>query len=237
MGNLLMWTERKKDLQGTFIFAVCLLAFTVVVLIFKYGQERAQSQILKAENLATQNMALSVEMEAARKAQEADRLSRIAQQSAQKNLENARQAREMLERAKKQNSLGQKELIDKLNAQLEREADARLSAQKASEELSKQRDELRKAVESTKEALEKLRAQKPADDSASRIAQMQQLLREREAEIERLKKRQAELEFLRKQAYEAQRRTEMEIAARSGTVSVPRAKLILSPNIRTGGKY
>lgn len=73
-----------KDLQGTFIFAVCLLAFTVVVLIFKYGQERAQSQILKAENLATQNMALSVEMEAARKAQEADRLSRIAQQSAQK---------------------------------------------------------------------------------------------------------------------------------------------------------
>ncbi|MFR6034493.1 MAG: hypothetical protein ACLUKN_15775 [Bacilli bacterium] len=87
-------------------------------------------------------------------AQEADRLSRIAQQSAQKNLENARQAREMLERAKKQNSLGQKELIDKLNAQLEREADARLSAQKASEELSKQRDELRKAVESTKEALE-----------------------------------------------------------------------------------
>ena len=114
-----------KDLQGTFIFAVCLLAFTVVVLIFKYGQERAQSQILKAENLATQNMALSVEMEAARKAQEADRLSRIAQQSAQKNLENARQAREMLERAKKQNSLGQKELIDKLNAQLEREADAR----------------------------------------------------------------------------------------------------------------
>ncbi len=226
-----------KDLQGTFIFAVCLLAFTVVVLIFKYGQERAQSRILKAENLATQNIALSVEMEAARKAQEADRLSRIAQQSAQKNLENVRKAREMLERAKSQNSLSQKELIDKLNAQLEREADARLSAQKASEELSKQRDELRKAVENTKEALEKLRAQKPVDDSASKIAQMQQLLREREAEIERLKKRQAELEFLRQQAYEAQRRTEMEIAARGGTISVPRAKLILSPNIRTGGKY
>ncbi len=226
-----------KDLQGTFIFAVCLLAFTVVVLIFKYGQERAQSRILKAENLATQNIALSVEMEAARKAQEADRLSRIAQQSAQKNLENVRKAREMLERAKSQNSLSQKELIDKLNAQLEREADARLSAQKASEELSKQRDELRKAVENTKEALEKLRAQKPVDDSASKIAQMQQLLREREAEIERLKKRQAELEFLRQQAYEAQRRTEMEISARGGTISVPRAKLILSPNIRTGGKY
>ena len=65
----------------------------------------------------------------------------------------------------------------------------------------------------------------------------EELLREREAEIERLKKRQAELEFLRQQAYEAQRRTEMEIAARGGTISVPRAKLILSPNIRTGGKY
>ena len=64
-----------KDLQGTFIFAVCLLAFTVVVLIFKYGQERAQSRILKAENLATQNIALSVEMEAARKAQEEHELA------------------------------------------------------------------------------------------------------------------------------------------------------------------
>lgn len=223
-----------KDLQGTFIFAVCLLAFTVVVLFFKYGQQRAQSKILEAENMAAQNMVLGAEMEAARKSKEADALSRIAQQSAMANLEKAKQAREMLDRAKSANVLDQKEVISKLNAQLEREADARISAEKASTELSKQRDELRKAVESTRVALEQLKKQKTSGNTQE-LTKLQKLLKEREDEIERLRERAAELERLRQLAYEAQLKTEREILDKGGEITVSKPKLIVSPNIRKGG--
>ena len=39
-----------KDLHGTFIFAICLLAFTAVVFFFKYGQQRVHSHMLEAVN-------------------------------------------------------------------------------------------------------------------------------------------------------------------------------------------
>ena len=45
-----------KELQNTFILAICLLAFTTVVFFFKYGKERAQSKALEAENIASQTI-------------------------------------------------------------------------------------------------------------------------------------------------------------------------------------
>ena len=221
-----------KDLQGSLIFAMCLLAFTAVVFFFKYGQQRVHSQLVEAENLAAQNQARGIEL----KASEAMRLSRIAEETAVANIRKAKEAREMLERAKRTSELSQKEIVDRLNAQLEREADARISAEKASAELSKQRDILAKTVAQTKSDLERLRIQKSSNkEYLERIAQMQELLKKREAEIEELKKRQAELERLNEEARKEQASTELEIEKRGGIVLLPRHKRILSPNIRRGG--
>ena len=221
-----------KDLQGTFIFAVCLLAFTAIVFFFKYGQERAQSRILVAENIATQNKVLNVEIESARRAREAERLSRIAEESAKANIEKARQARDMLDKAKASSAVTQKEVVDRLNAQLEREADARIAAEKASLELAAQRDILRKAMTDTKESLEKLMEQK-SKHSSSEILRMRNLLKDREREIEALKKRQAELERLRDEAIRSQLSTAREIESRGGVITVSRSKLIYSTAIRS----
>lgn len=208
---------------------MCLLAFTAVVFFFKYGQQRVQSQLLEAENLATQNQAMGIE----RKATEAERLSRVAQQSAINNLQKAKEAREMLERAKKSSELSQKEIVDRLNAQLEREADARISAEKASAELSRQRDILNRTVAQTKSDLQRLQSRKSNDKAyQTRIETMQKLLKQRESEIEALKKRQAELERINALAKEAQMKTETEIERRGGIILLPRYKRILSPNIR-----
>ena len=219
-----------RELQNTFIFAICLLAFTTVVFFFKYGRERAQSKVLEAENIASQTLVYDIEKKAAIRAEEAERLSAIARQSAAANIEKARRARDMLEKSKRQSELTQKELVKNLNAQLEREADARIAAQKASKELQKQRDILRIAVEDAKTAIDKLKQSRNDDDNAE-IAKMQELLAEREAEIERLKKRQAELERLRIEAEEAQRKTEAALNARGLVPTVSRSKLLLSPNV------
>jgi len=221
-----------KDLQGTFIFAVCLLAFTAIVFFFKYGQERAQSRILVAENIATQNKVLNVEIESARRAREAERISRIAEESAKANIEKARQARDMLDKAKASSAVTQKEVVDRLNAQLEREADARIAAEKASAELAAQRDILRKAMTDTKESLEKLMEQK-SKHSSSEILRMRNPLKDREREIEALKKRQAELERLRDEAIRSQLSTAREIESRGGVITVSRNKLIYTPAIRS----
>ncbi len=221
-----------KDLQGTFIFAVCLLGFTAIVFFFKYGQERAQSKILEAENMASQNRIVSAEMEAGKRVKELERLGRIASASAKANIEKAREAREMLERAKASSAASQREIVARLNAQLEREADARISAEKASAELAAQRDILRKSAYETRRALEALRAKRSAE-GASEILRMANLLKARDAEIEALKKRQAELERLRDEAIRSQMETEREIESRGGTITVSRNKLIYSPNIRS----
>jgi hypothetical protein len=57
---------------------------------------------------------------------------------------------------------------------------------------------------------------------------MQKLLKDREAEIERLKRRQAELEAMNARAREAQIQTEKEIEKRGGIVLLPRHKRIFS---------
>ena len=133
---------KMKELQNTFILAICLLAFTTVVFFFKYGKERAQSKALEAENIASQTL---VKKRAEQRAEEAERLSKIAKQSAEANMLKVKQAREMLEKSKRQSELTQKELVKNLNAQLEREADARIAAENASKELQKQRDILRQS--------------------------------------------------------------------------------------------
>ena len=195
----------------------------------KYGQERVQSQILEAETKTAQTRAMTVE----RKADEAERKTRLAQETAADNIRKAQEAREMLERAKRTSSLTQKEIVSKLNAQLEREADARLSAEKAYAELLKQRDILDKTVAQTKSDLARLRAQNSTrSDSLDRLENMRKLLESRESEIEALKLRQAELERLNAAALEAQAATEREIERRGGIVLLPHHKRILSPNVR-----
>lgn len=164
-----------KDIHGSLIFALCLLAFTAIVFFLKYGQERAQSQILEEETKTAQTRAMTVE----------------------------------------------------------READARLSAEKAYAELLKQRDILDKTVAQTKSDLERLRAQKSTrSESLDRLENMRKLLKSRESEIEALKLRQAELERLNAAALEAQAATEREIERRGGIVLLPHHKRILSPNVR-----
>ena len=220
-----------KDFQGSLIFAMCLLALTAVVFFFKYGQERAETIRLEAETEIVQNKVYDIEKKANLETAEAERLSRIAQKSAENNMEKARIAREMLEKSKRTSALTQKEIVAKLNAQLEREADARLSAEKASAELAKQRDILTKAVAQTKSDLQKLKDMQGFindKSSSQRILAMQKLLKDREAEIERLKKRQAELEAMNARAREAQIQTEKEIEKRGGIVLLPRHKRIFS---------
>ena len=178
-----------------------------------------------------QNKVHDIEKKANLETAEAERLSRIAQKSAESNMEKARIAREMLEKSKRTSALTQKEIVDKLNAQLEREADARLSAEKASAELAKQRDILTKAVAQTKSDLQKLKDLQGSvnnKSSSQRILAMQKLLKDREAEIERLKKRQAELEAMNALAREAQMQTEKEIEKHGGIVLLPRHKRIFS---------
>ena len=221
-----------KDFQSSLIFALCLLGLTAGVFIFKYTAERAETKRLEAETQLVQDQVYSIEKKATLEAEKAARLSRIASESAKSNMEKARIAREMLEKSKQTSALTQKEIVDKLNAQLEREADARLAAENASVELAKQRDILTKAVAQTKSDLQKLKElQITSNDksTSTRILAMQKLLKEREEEIERLKKRQAELEMLNAQAREAQMNTEREIVKRGGLVLLPHHKRILSP--------
>ena len=220
---------KMKELQNTFILAICLLAFTTVVFFFKYGKERAQSKALEAENIASQTLVYDMKKRAEQRAEEAERLSKIAKQSAEANMLKVKQAREMLEKSKRQSELTQKELVKNLNAQLEREADARIAAENASKELQKQRDILRLAVADAKSALDELKKQSSGDIE---IARMQDLLAQREAEIERLKKRQSELERLRIEAEESQRKTEEQLRSRGAVPTLPRSKLLLlSPNV------
>lgn len=137
----------------------------------------------------------------------------------------------MLERSKKTSALTQKEIVARLNSQLEREAEARLSAERASEELAKQRDILNKAVAQTKADLSRLRSVKNSNENyLSRISELSELLKRREVEIEDLKKRQAELERMNAAARELQLSTEREIEKRGGIVLLPHHKRVFSPN-------
>lgn len=214
-----------KDLQNIFIFAVCLLAFTVIVFSVKYQNERAQSKKLEAKAIESANMVVEIEKEAL----EAKKRSAIAHKTAAENAEKAKQAREMLEQAKLKSQMSQKEIVDSLNAQLEREADARIAAEKASQELTIERDRLTESVKETRKALALLSSAKKTVSSSAEIEKMRKMLAERELEIERLKARQNELELLHKLAKEQQLRIEREMSEKNYKITLPKRKRLIFP--------
>ena len=214
-----------KEFQSIFIFAVCLLAFTVVVFFVKYENERAQSQMLEKKSIESANMVVVIEKEA----QEAHRKSILANKRADESAKNAKAAREMFEQARIKNAMSQKEIVDSLNAQLEREADARIAAENASKELVVERDRLSKAVLETRNALSLLRKSKKSSSSLAEIEKMRKILSDREAEIERLKVRQAELERMHREAREAQMRIESEMSSKNYRITLPRHKRVIFP--------
>jgi hypothetical protein len=136
----------------------------------------------------------------------------------------------MLEQAKLKSEMSQKEIVASLNAQLEREADARIAAENASKELAIERDRLTKAVDETRKALSLLQsAKKTSDFSSNEIEKMRNALLAREAEIERLKERQAELERMHREAKEAQLRIESEMSQKNYNITIPKAKRLIFP--------
>ena len=215
-----------KEFQSIFIFAVCLLAFTAVVFFVKYENERAQSKMLEAKSIASANMVEVIEKEV----KAAHRRSILANERAAESAKNAKVAREMLEQARAKSAMSQKEIVDSLNAQLEREADARIAAENASKELILERDRLSKAVEETRKALSILQSSKKSTSSSlAEIERMRKTLSERESEIERLKARQIELENLHRQARDAQMRIENEMSLKQYRITLPKEKRIIFP--------
>ena len=215
-----------KEFQSIFIFAVCLLAFTVVVFLVKYENERAQTKMLEAKSIENANMVVVIEKEA----QEAKRRSAIANKRAAESAKKAKDARVMMEQAMKKSEMSQKEIVAALNAQLEREADARIAAENATKELAAERDRLTKAVAQTRSALDNL--QKTKDMSSARAAEISRMrgaLAAREAEIEALKARQAELEALNKEAREAQLRLETQMSRSNYNITLPKHKRLIFP--------
>ncbi len=223
-----------NDLHKSLLIALCLIAFTAVIFFLKYGQQKSQSEMLERK---TQESAMKLSdideraKAAMRQATEAEKSSLDARKKAQENLEKAKTAASMLEKMQKESALTKKEIVDRLNAQLEREADARIAAENASIELAKQRDILMKAAEETRKAYEELRASKTvkAGEDINRIKKM---LIEKDAEIARLKENQEELEALRRLAETMQLETERRIADEGGEVEIPTVKRLRSPNLR-----
>ncbi len=214
-----------KEFQSVFIFAVCLLAFTVVVFFVKYENERAQTKILQAKTIESANMVEVIEKEA----RAAHQRSVLANQRATESAKKAKEAREMLEQAKLKSALSQKEIVATMNQQLEREADARIAAEKASKELAQERDRLAKAVSETRNALSLLQKSKQSPSAIAEIERMRTALSAREAEIEKLKQRQNELELLHKQAKEAQLRIENEMSSKNYRITIPKHKRLIFP--------
>lgn len=215
-----------KEFHSIFIFAVCLLAFTVVVFLVKYENERAQTKILEAKSIENANMVVVIEKEA----KEAHRRSVLANKRAAESAKKAKDARAMMEQAMKKSEMSQKEIVASLNAQLEREADARIAAESASKELAAERDRLSKAVAQTRSALDALQKTRQASPKhAEEISKMRTALAEREAEIERLKTRQTELEILHKQAVEAQLRIESQMSRSNYNITLPKHKRLIFP--------
>ena len=224
-----------NDLHKSLLIGLCLLAFTAVVFFFKYGQERTNLEILKAEKHTAQMRLENIDEQAKaalEKASRAEILSEAERRKASENLEKARTAAKMLEKMRNESAATKKELIANLNAQLEREAEARLAAEEASKELSKQRDNLKISMESTRKALDELKLKNNMDTNAE-IERIKALLGKKDSEIAKLKKELEELEELRKKAERLQMLTEQRIINMGGDILLPRPKRLLSPNLRS----
>ncbi len=215
-----------REFQSIFIFAVCLLTFTGGVFFVKYENERAQTRALEEKTKESANRVVVIE----REAKLAYERSVLANKRAAESARKAKEAKEMFEAAALKKQMSQKEMVESLNAQLEREADARIAAENSAKELAKERDKLVKAVGETRQALLKLNSETtPASAAADEIARVSKLLEAREAEIERLKARQIQLEKMEFEARQAQLKTESQMRAKNYTITIPKHKRLIFP--------
>ena len=215
-----------REFQSVFIFAVCLLTFTGGVFFVKYENERAQTKALEAKTRESADKVAEIQKQARLAYERSVQANRRAAESARK----AKEARQMFEQAALKKQMSQEQIVSTLNAQLEREADARIAAENSAKELAKERDNLAKSVEETRMALEQLnKSAKPNSAAAGELSRIKTLLSQREAEIERLKVRQSQLERLEREARQAQLRTEMQMRQNNYRITIPKSKRLIFP--------
>ncbi len=215
-----------REFQSVFIFAVCLLTFTGGVFFVKYENERAQTKALEAKTRESADKVAEIQKQARLAYERSVQANKRAAESARK----AKEARQMFEQAALKKQMSQEQIVSTLNAQLEREADARIAAENSAKELAKERDNLAKSVEETRMALEQLnKSAKPNSAAAGELSRIKALLSQREAEIERLKVRQSQLERLEREARQAQLRTEMQMRQNNYRITIPKSKRLVFP--------
>lgn len=215
-----------REFQSVFIFAVCLLTFTGGVFFVKYENERAQTKALEAKTRESADKVAEIQKQARLAYERSVQANKRAAESARK----AKEARQMFEQAALKRQMSQEQIVSTLNAQLEREADARIAAENSAKELAKERDNLAKSVEETRMALEQLnKSAKPNSAAAGELSRIKTLLSQREAEIERLKVRQSQLERLEREARQAQLRTEMQMRQNNYRITIPKSKRLIFP--------
>ena len=215
-----------REFQSVFIFAVCLLTFTGGVFFVKYENERAQTKALEAKTRESADKVAEIQKQARLAYERSVQANKRAAESARK----AKEARQMFEQAALKRQMSQEQIVSSLNAQLEREADARIAAENSAKELAKERDNLAKSVEETRMALEQLnKSAKPNSAAAGELSRIKALLSQREAEIERLKVRQNQLERLEQEARQAQLITEMQMRQNNYRITIPKSKRLIFP--------
>ena len=215
-----------REFQSVFIFAVCLLTFTGGVFFVKYENERAQTKALEAKTRESADKVAEIQKQARLAYERSVQANKRAAESARK----AKEARQMFEQAALKKQMSQEQIVSTLNAQLEREADARIAAENSAKELAKERDNLAKSVGETRMALEQLnKSAKPNSAAAGELSRIKTLLSQREAEIERLKVRQSQLERLEREARQAQLRTEMQMRQNNYRITIPKSKRLIFP--------
>ncbi len=214
-----------REFQSVFIFAVCLLTFTGGVFFVKYENERAQTKALEAKTRESADKVAEIQKQARLAYERSVQANKRAAESARK----AKEARQMFEQAALKKQMSQEQIVSTLNAQLEREADARIAAENSAKELAKERDNLAKSVEETRMALEQLNKSAKPNSAAGELSRIKALLSQREAEIERLKVRQSQLERLEREARQAQLRTEMQMRQNNYRITIPKSKRLIFP--------
>ena len=215
-----------REFQSVFIFAVCLLTFTGGVFFVKYENERAQTKALEAKTRESADKVAEIQKQARLAYERSVQANKRAAESARK----AKEARQMFEQSALKKQMSQEQIVSTLNAQLEREADARIAAENSAKELAKERDNLAKSVEETRMALEQLnKSAKPNSAAVGELSRIKALLSQREAEIERLKVRQSQLERLEREARQAQLRTEMQMRQNNYRITIPKSKRLIFP--------
>lgn len=214
-----------REFQSVFIFAVCLLTFTGGVFFVKYENERAQTKALEAKTRESADKVAEIQKQARLAYERSVQANKRAAESARK----AKEARQMFEQAALKKQMSQEQIVSTLNAQLEREADARIAAENSAKELAKERDNLAKSVEETRMALEQLNKSAKPNSAAGELSRIKTLLSQREAEIERLKVRQSQLERLEREARQAQLRTEMQMRQNNYRITIPKSKRLIFP--------